>query len=294
MCLGILRRDAFGPGVGVDDRGCAHDKQTADAADQVLRPHRPLREAEPRPPLPARIEAEHDARAGERAERPARCGADRALRSAAYEGESIVERRDGLARRHPPPCAAPEQLGAEGDNESGNAEIGDERTMKRADRRAERQSENDCKNPDRRIVEAEIDRHDADLRDADDRRHESDDRSDRQIDVPHDDDEHHARRHNGDRGGLNRQVPEVPRSQEQALAGLNLRVDIEPDPDQRQRADHAEHAGIDLGGSKQSANGGFVGGCAGRARRCGGHWLSLVFVFVRRRGKPGRCRSLML
>ena len=56
--------------------------------------------------------------------------------------------------------------------------IGDERSVKGADRRADRQREDDRNNPNRRVVEAEIDRHDADLRDADDRRDEADDRSD--------------------------------------------------------------------------------------------------------------------
>ena len=217
--------------------------------------------------------------------------ADRAVRAAAHQGEAVVERRDGLARRHPPRGAAPEQLGAESDDEGGNAEIGDERAVKGADRRAERQRDDDREDPDRGIVEAEIDRQDADLRDADDRRDEADDRADRKVDVAHDDDQHHARRHDRDRRRLDAQIPQVARRQEQALAGLDLRVDIEPDPDQRQRADHAEHAGIDLGRSKQAANGGFVGGGARRAGRCGGHGLSLVFVFVDARR---RCRRRRL
>ena len=146
-----------------------------------------------------------------------------------------------------------------------------------------RERDDDREDPDRRIVEAEIDREDANLRDADDRRDEADDRADREIDVAHHDDEHHAGRHDRDRRRLDAQIPEVARRQEQALAGLDLRVDVEPDPDQQQRADHAEHARVDLGRSKQTANGRFVGGGARRAGRCGGHGLSLVFVFSRRR-----------
>src|SRR5208337_295079 len=145
---------------------------------QIFRPHRPLRETEARPPLATGVEAENDDYAGEQAKRPARRGADRTVRSAAHQSEARVERSDRLARRHPPGRAAPEQLGAEGDDEGRYTDIGDERSVQGADRRADRQRDEDRENPDRRIVEAEIGRHDADLRDADDRRNEADDRSD--------------------------------------------------------------------------------------------------------------------
>ncbi len=81
------------------------------------------------------------------------------------------------------------------------------------------------------------------------------------------------------------QVPEIARRQEQALAGLDLRVDVEPDPDQQQRADHAEHARVDLGGAQQPAKRRFVRSGAGRAGRCGGHGLSLLLIFARRRAR---------
>ena len=42
-------------------------------------------------------------------------------------------------------------------------------------------------------------------------------------------------------GGLDREVPEIARRQEDAAG-----QDVEPDPDDRQRAEHAEHAGVDL------------------------------------------------
>ena len=100
------------------------------------------------------------------------------MRPAAHEGEAVIKRRDGLTCCHPPGRAAPEQLGAERDDESGNAEIGDERTLKGANRRAERKRDDDRDDPDRRVVEAEIDRQNMHLRDADDGRDEADDRSD--------------------------------------------------------------------------------------------------------------------
>jgi hypothetical protein len=199
VVFGIFRRNALRPGIGVHDHGRADNQQAADDADQVFGPHRPLGKAEARPPLAPGVEAENDDHAGEEAKHPARHRSDRALRSAAYEGESVVERRDSLARRHPPRCAAPEQLRPEGDDESGNAEIGDQRAVKGADRRADREGEDDRDDPDRRVFEAEIGRQNVDLRDADDGRDETDYRSDRKIDMTHDDDEHHARRHDRDR-----------------------------------------------------------------------------------------------
>ncbi len=150
-------------------------------------------------------------------------------------------------RRHPPRRAAPEQLPAQRDDEGGDAEIGDQGSVQRADRGADRQREHDGQDPDRRMVEPKIFRQEIDLSDADDGRDESDDRADRQVDVAHDDDQHHAGRHHRDRRGLDRQVPEIARRQEQAFAGLDVGVDVEADPDQRQRRDHADHAGVDLG-----------------------------------------------
>ena len=152
-----------------------------------------------------------------------------------------------------------------------NADVGDQRAVEGADRRADRQGEDDGDDPDRRIVEPEIDRQDADLGDANDCRDEAHDRSDREIDVAHDDDEHHPRRHDRDRRCLDAQIPQVARRQEHALATRDQRIEVKPDPDQRQRADHAEHAGVDLGGSEQPSNGRLVRSRAGRARRRRGH-----------------------
>ena len=284
---GVFRRDTLGPGIGVDDRSRAKDDKAADDRDHIFGPHRPLRKTKSRPPLTAGIEAEDDAGASERSQRPARRRPDRAVRAPAHQREAVVERCDRLAGRHPPSRAAPEQLPAEGDDEGGNAEIGDERTVKGANRRADRQSNHDGDHPDRRIVEAEIDRQNMDLRDADDGRDEADDRSDRKVDMAHHDDEHHARRHDGDRGRLDAQIPKVARREEEALAGLDQRIDVEPDPDQRQRADHADHAGVDLGGPEQPPNGGLVRSRAGRARRCRGHAPSRSSA-LRRRNVSGR------
>ena len=56
------------------------------------------------------------------------------------------------------------------------------------------------------------------LHDAHHHAEEAEQRADREVDVAGDDDEHHARRHDGDRGGLDREVEEVAR-REEAPAG---------------------------------------------------------------------------
>ena len=193
------------------------------------------------------------------------------MRAPAHQREAVVERRDRLACRHPPRGAAPEQLPAERDDEGGDADIGDQRAVKCADGGADRERHDDGNNPDRRIVEAEIERQNMDLRDADDRRDKADDRSDGKVDMAHDDDQHHARRHDRDRRRLYAQIPKVARREEKALAGLNQRIDVEADPDQRESADHADHAGVDLGGSEQPSDRRLARSRAGRAWRCRGH-----------------------
>ena len=66
---------------------------------------------------------------------------------------------------------------------------------------------------------------------------EPEQRPDRQVDVAGHDDQHHARRHDGDRGALDRQVPQVAGGQEVAA-----RQQVEADPDDDQGDDHAEQA----------------------------------------------------
>ena len=167
--------------------------------DQIFGPHRPLGEAETRPSLTAGIEPKHNGGAGNRTQRPARGRSDRAMRAPAHQREAVVERRDRLACRHPPRGAAPEQLTAERDDEGGDTDIGDQRAVKCADGGADRERHDNGNNPDRRIVEAEIERQNMDLGDANDGRDKADDRSDGKVDMAHDDDEHHARRHDRDR-----------------------------------------------------------------------------------------------
>jgi len=63
--------------------------------------------------------------------------------------------------------------------------------------------------------------------------------ADRQIDLPRHDDEHHAAGHDGDRGGLDGEVVEVARAEEQPV-----RLDLERDPDRDQGQQHGDHARI--------------------------------------------------
>ncbi len=80
------------------------------------------------------------------------------------------------------------------------------------------------------------------LRHAHDHADHAFDGADRKVDVAHDDDQHHAGRHDRDRRGLHRQVPQIARRQEKPAG-----QDMEADPDDQQRADHAEHARVEFG-----------------------------------------------
>ena len=117
--------------------------------------------------------------------------------------------------------------------------------------------------PGQRTVEAEILRQELRLHHAHDHGDEAEHRADRQVDVARDDDQHHAGRHDGDPSGLDRKVPKVARCQEQAAG-----IDVEADPDDQQRADHAEQAGVDLGRAQEARDRPSVG--IARAARCCG------------------------
>ena len=132
--------DPFRPGIIVDHPGRAERDETAYRRERQFRPHRALRKIVARAPPAAGIEAGNDADAAQHAQGPARHRADRAERAAAHQREPLVERRDRRARRHPPGRAAPEQLSAERDDEGGDAEIGDQRSVESPDRRADREA----------------------------------------------------------------------------------------------------------------------------------------------------------
>jgi len=197
-----------------------------------------------------------DCGAAEKANHPAPGRTDRAFRPAAHEPESLIERRDRLPARDPPGAAAPDQEAAKGDDEGRHAEIGNDIALQRADQDADDKSNRECDRPGGGIVEAEKLRQQIGLNDPHDHAEEAEHRADRQIDVADDDDQHHAGRHDRDRRRLHRQIPKIARCQKQA-AGEN----VQGDPDGGQRADHAEHARVDLGGFEK----------AGEGRRAGCH-----------------------
>ena len=83
--------------------------------------------------------------------------------------------------------------------------------------------------------------------------------------------------HDGDRGCLHRQVPQIARRQEGAAveieridAEAQAGNDVQADPDDQQRADHAEHAGIDLGRLQEPGDRAEFGRTRGVGLRVGG------------------------
>ena len=152
------------------------------------------------------------------ADDPAPGRADRAVAAAAHQLEGRVHRRDGVAAGHPPGGAAPDQQAAERDDEGRNAEIGDDEALERADQqRRATKPDRQRDDPDRRIAEAEASYAEQEfgLRTPMIMPTRPSDRADRQIDVARDDDQHHAGRHDRDRRGLHREVPQIARRQEQ-------------------------------------------------------------------------------
>ena len=81
--------------------------------------------------------------------------------------------------------------------------------------------------------------------------------------------QHHAGRHDRDRRGLDRAgstgCAASGRAAEQArIRAQDAAVDVEADPDDQQRGDHAEHARVDFGGTEKARQ-----ERAGRRRQCG-------------------------
>ncbi len=70
---------------------------------------------------------------------------------------------------------------------------------------------------------------------------EDEDRPDRQVDVAGHDDQDHARRHDRDGRGLDGQVPQVPRRQEQPVG-----QGVEGQAHDDEGDDHAEQPAVDL------------------------------------------------
>ena len=139
-----------------------------------------------------------------------------------------------------------ERHAAQGHDEGRHAEIGDDGPLQQSDGRAVGQSDSQGNDPDERMLEAEIFRQELGLRHAHDHADQAEDGADREVDMARHDHQHHAGRHDGDRRGLHREVPQVAWRQEGAAG-----QEVDPDPDQRQRAQHADQPRVYLGGTKQ-------------------------------------------
>jgi len=72
--------------------------------------------------------------------------------------------------------------------------------------------------------------------------------------MPGYDHQHHAGCHHGDRRSLDRQIPQIAWRQEGTVAIDKMTVQVKAGPDQQQRADHTEQAGIDFGGAQEADN----------------------------------------
>ena len=119
--------------------------------------------------------------------------------------------------------------------------------MQAADHRPCDDPDDNCDDPNQRMPQPQPLWQYPDLRDRHYHCAKAEDRANGQVDVPGHDNQHHARCHDADGGGLYRKVPEVARREERAKVVHQCAVEMKPDPDQPQRAHHAEQPGIDLG-----------------------------------------------
>ncbi len=189
-----------------------------------------------------------DHHAGDGRDHPAPVRPDRTIGAAAEQLEIVVDQRNGLALGHRPGGAAPDQQAAQRDDEGGHAEIGDDEAVQRADQRAGEDAGDQREDDDGGAVEAEGRHQIARLEHRHDHAGDAEDRAHRQVDVAHHDDQHHAGRHHGDGGGLDREVPQIARRQEGAVG-----EEVEHHPDGGERPDHAEEADVDFHRTKERA-----------------------------------------
>ena len=130
--------------------------------------------------------------------------------------------------------------------------------MDRADAGADQQSADNGDDPDHRVPKAQNFRQDPDLNDRHRHGAEAHDRAHRQVDMAGDDDQHHAGCHHADRSGLDREVPKVSRGQKRAEAVDQLAVKVEADPDEGERAQHAQQSRVNLGRAQKPGKEWFV------------------------------------
>ncbi len=128
--------------------------------------------------------------------------------------------------------AAEDEHAGERDDEGRDADVGDPEALPGSDHRSDEQREQDRDEPRHAHVHRE---------DSGDRPDERGDRSDRQVDVTGDDDEHHADREDQDVAVLNDQVRDVLRAQQDRVA--RARVDRE-DREQHEHRDQRDEDAV--------------------------------------------------
>ena len=168
--------------------------------------------------------------AADGSQQPAAPLAERASGTATEQLEVAVHRRQRLSLGVAEDEAAPDQDPAERHDERRHADVGDDEPLDGADPGTEGDPDRQRDDPRVPAIEPEAERV-GDPLGLDHRHRVADEpelRADRQVDVARHDDQHHARRHDGDRDALDRQVPEVARRQEVAA-----RQDVEAHPDDR-------------------------------------------------------------
>src|SRR5207247_5397054 len=232
----LLRRDQLGhvdrEGIAVGDPDGSEHDAARHRADEDLRPHRPHRKAVA-PAAAARGDLQKDDRyRDDHPKTPARPLSERANTRAHYATaehlKGRIERSDRLPLRVPEDEAPPDEEAAERNDERRDTAERDDEALQSTEQRSERDADDERDDPRVRLFESEPQA----LRDPDrlEHRHrvseEAKHRSDRQVDVARDDDQDHAGRHDPDRRALDREVPEIPRTEERSA-----RQEVEGDPD---------------------------------------------------------------
>ena len=140
---------------------------------------------------------------------------------------------------------------------AGIFEIGGQPAVKCADDHADGDHEHDGDRPDGGMANAENGHQLENLQDGAGDGDKAEHRADGQVELAHDDQQHHARGHDGDRGRLHQQRPQIARREERTaqqaaeIAAHDAAGNVEGRPDQQQGGHHAKQALVDLGGAEE-------------------------------------------
>src|SRR5690606_7525398 len=131
--IGKVLCNTHRPGIGIGDshgckRGTATDKGKGD-----LRPYGALWEIEALTLPPSDIQSDDNCGTGNNGHHPAPERSDRPRWPSAHELEGRIHGGNSAASSHPPGSSAPDKITAQGHDEGGHAQIGDDRTLQGAD-----------------------------------------------------------------------------------------------------------------------------------------------------------------